>query len=42
MDVYHKLEGLIAEAIKGAHDEEVRVQDRHASVASVKSRSLYE
>jgi hypothetical protein len=29
MDVHQKLEGLTAEAVKGAHEEEVRVQERH-------------
>ena len=29
MDVHHKIDGLTAEAIKGAHEQDVKVQEKH-------------
>lgn len=29
MDIHHKIDGLTAEAIKGAHEQDVKVQERH-------------
>jgi hypothetical protein len=29
MDVHHKIDGLTAEAIKGAHEQDVKVQKKH-------------
>lgn len=28
MDIHHKIDGLTAEAIKGAHEQDVKVQDK--------------
>jgi hypothetical protein len=29
MDIHHKIDGLTAEAIKGAHEQDVKVQAEH-------------
>lgn len=29
MDVHHKIDGLTAEAIKGAHEQDVKIQEKH-------------
>ena len=29
MDIHHKIDGLTAEAIKGAHEQDVKVQEKH-------------
>ena len=29
MDIHHKIDGLTAEAIKGAHEQDVKVQKNH-------------
>jgi hypothetical protein len=29
MDIHHKIDGLTAEAIKGAHEMDVKVQEKH-------------
>src|ERR1700693_2193902 len=29
MDIHHKIDGLTAEAIKGAHEQDVKVQNAH-------------
>ncbi len=29
MDIHHKIDGLTAEAIKGAHEQDVKVQKKH-------------
>jgi hypothetical protein len=29
MDIHHKIDGLTAEAIKGAHEADVKAQDEH-------------
>ncbi len=29
MDVHHKIDGLTADAIKGAHEQDVKTQDAH-------------
>ena len=29
MDVHHKIDGLTADAIKGAHEQDLQVQEKH-------------
>ncbi len=29
MDIHHKIDGLTAEAIRGAHEQDVKVQKKH-------------
>jgi len=42
MDVHHKIDGLTAEAIKGAHEQDVKVQKKHGvtytSIGSIRAQ----
>src|SRR6266516_21377 len=40
MDIHHKIDGLTAEAIKGAHEQDVKVQAEDVVRAAGRQRSI--